>query len=324
MNLRQLRYISAVARNGLNVSATAETLFTSQPGVSKQIQQLEEELGVQIFERSGKQLTRITPAGEAIIEMAERVLNGAESIPKLAKEYSDPDQGTLSIATTHTQARYVLPSIIRNFVQRYPKVGLRLHQGNPIQIAGLAAKGDADFVIASEGLEHFESLVMMPCYRWSRTIVTPCDHPLTEKQPITLEAMMEYPIITCDFDFASGPRGEVNDGDPTLEPNIVCTALDADVIKTYVRLGMGIGIVAKMAYDSATDKDLVAIDAGHLFETSTTMIGFRRGNFLRGYMYDFIELFAPHLTREVVDAARNARSKEEEKRLFHNLQLLMC
>lgn len=324
MNLRQFRYISAVARNGLNVSATAESLFTSQPGVSKQIQLLEEELGVQIFERSGKQLTRITPAGKAIIEMAERVLNGAESIPQLAKEFSDPERGTLSIATTHTQARYVLPPIIRNFVQRYPKVALRLHQGNPMQIAGLAANGDADFVIASEGLEHFENLVMMPCYKWSRSIVTPCDHPLTEKKPLTLEAMVQYPIITCDFDFATDSHQNAAGDSPGVEPNIVCTALDADVIKTYVRLGLGVGIVAKMAYDARADTDLAALDASHLFEARTTMIGFRRGNFLRGYMYDFIELFAPHLTREMVDAAGCARSKEEKERLFHNLELFIC
>lgn len=324
MNLRQLRYISAVARNGLNVSATAESLYTSQPGVSKQIQLLEEELGVQIFERSGKQLTRVTPAGKAIIEMAERVLNGAESIPQLAKEFSGPERGTLSIATTHTQARYVLPPIIRKFVQRYPKVALRLHQGNPMQIAGLAANGDTDFVIASEGLEHFENLVMMPCYKWSRSVVTPCDHPLTEKKPLTLEAMMEYPIVTCDFDFPTDSQQAGVGENPGVEPNIVCTALDADVIKTYVRLGLGIGIVAKMAYDARADVDLTALDASHLFEARTTMIGFRRGNFLRGYMYDFIELFAPHLTQEIVDAAGHARSKQEEERLFHNLRLLMC
>lgn len=323
MNLRQLRYISAVARNGLNVSATADSLFTSQPGVSKQIQLLEEELGVQIFERSGKQLTRITPAGKAIIEMAERVLNGAESIPQLAKEFSGPERGTLSIATTHTQARYVLPPIIRSFVQRYPKVALRLHQGNPMQIAGLVANGDADFVIASEGLEHFDNVVMMPCYKWTRVIIAPCEHPLTEKK-LTLKAMVQYPIITCDFDFATRSHQDGTGDSPRVEPNIVCTALDADVIKTYVRLGLGVGIVAKMTYDARADTDLAALDASHLFEARTTMIGFRRGNFLRGYMYEFIELFAPHLTREMVDAAGRARSKEEEERLFHNFELLMC
>ena len=201
MNLRQLRYISAVARNGLNVSTAADSLYTSQPGVSKQIQLLEKELGVQIFERSGKQLTRITPAGKAIIELAERVLNEAESIPDVAKELSDPQSGSLSIATTHTQARYVLPPIIRNFIQRYPRVALQLHQGSPMQIAEFAASGGADFVIATEGFEHFETLVMMPCYRWTRAIVTPSDHPLREANPLTLEAVTKYPIVTCDFDF---------------------------------------------------------------------------------------------------------------------------
>ncbi|MFQ5755011.1 MAG: HTH-type transcriptional regulator CysB [Acidiferrobacterales bacterium] len=319
MNLRQLRYISAVARNGLNVSATADSLYTSQPGVSKQIQLLEEELGVQIFERSGKQLTRITPAGEAIIEMAERILNQAESIPEVAKEFTDPQGGTLSIATTHTQARFVLPPIIRDFVGRYPKVALHMHQGSPAQIAELATSGEADFAIASEALDRFDNLIVMPCYLWNRAIVTPRGHPLCAKN-LTLERLTRYPIVTCDFDFTNDSQHVVCKS-PVLEPNVVFTAMDADVIKTYVRIGLGIGIVAKMAYDPRTDDDLCALDASHLFEASTTKIAFRRGTFLRGYMYDFVELFAPHLTREVVDAAVQASSQENRQQLFADLQL---
>jgi LysR family cys regulon transcriptional activator len=319
MNLRQLRYSSAVARNGLNVSATAESLYPSQPGVSKQIQLLEEELGVQIFERSGKQLTRITPAGEAIIEMAERILNQAESIPEVAKEFTDPQSGTLSIATTHTQARFVLPPIIRAFVGRYPKVALHMHQGSPAQIAELATSGEADLAIASEALDRFDNLIVMPCYLWNRAIVTPRGHPLCAKN-LTLERVTQYPIVTCDFDFTNDSQHVVCKS-PVLEPNVVFTAMDADVIKTYVRIGLGIGIVAKMAYDPRTDDDLCALDASHLFEASTTKIAFRRGTFLRGYMYHFIELFASHLTREVVDAASRARSSEEERRLFADIEL---
>ncbi|MEE8265095.1 MAG: HTH-type transcriptional regulator CysB, partial [Acidiferrobacterales bacterium] len=310
---------SAVARHGLNVSATADSLYTSQPGVSKQIQLLEEELGVQIFERSGKQLTRITPAGEAIIEMAERILNEAESIPDVAKEFTDPQSGTLSIATTHTQARFVLPPIIRDFVGRYPKVALHMHQGSPAQIAELATSGEADFAIASEALDRFDNLIVMPCYLWNRAIVTPRGHPLCAKN-LTLERVTQYPIVTCDFDFTNDSQHVVCKS-PVLEPNVVFTAMDADVIKTYVRIGLGIGIVAKMAYDPRTDDDLCALDASHLFEASTTKIAFRRGTFLRGYMYDFVELFAPHLTREVVDAAIGARSGEEQQRLFADIEL---
>jgi LysR family cys regulon transcriptional activator len=320
MNLRQLRYITAVVRHGLNVSATAESLYTSQPGVSKQIQLLEEELGVQIFERSGRQLTRVTDAGKAIIEMAERILREAESIPQVAKEFIDPQAGTLSIATTHTQARFVLPPIISEFLRRYSKVNLHMHQGSPPQIAELAATGAADFAIASEALDRFDSLVVMPCYQWNRAIVTPLDHPLCAKN-LTLESITKYPIVTCDFDFNSNAPEGVACNPPELQPNVVFTAMDADVIKTYVRIGLGIGIVAKMAFDPRTDADLCALDASHLFQPSTTKIAFRRGTFMRSYMYDFIRRFAPHLTAELVDAAAAAPSREEQQQLFADIQL---
>ncbi|GAB4347486.1 MAG: HTH-type transcriptional regulator CysB [Gammaproteobacteria bacterium] len=321
MHLRQLRYIQAVASNGLNVSAAAESLFTSQPGVSKQIRLLEEELGVQIFERSGKQLTRITPAGEVILRLAEKALADVDQIKRAAQEFRDPDSGSLTIATTHTQARYALPRVVGRFIRRYPKVALHMHQGTPMQIAEMASSGEVDFCIATEAMEHFENLVMLPCYKWNRAIVVPCDHPLREVQPLTLEAVAEYPIVTYVFGFTGRSRLDHAFHKAGLEPRVVFTATDADVIKTYVREGLGIGIVARMAYDPRIDTDLCALDAGHLFEPSNTKIGFRHNTLLRGYMYDFIEEFAPHLTREVVDAATAAGSNAEREALFADLKL---
>ncbi|MDZ7828401.1 MAG: HTH-type transcriptional regulator CysB [Halofilum sp. (in: g-proteobacteria)] len=322
MTLRQLRYIAAVARYGLNVSATAENLFTSQPGVSKQIRLLEDELGVEIFERTGRQLTRITPAGQAIIDLANRVLHDAENIEQVANEFRDPDVGSLSIATTHTQARYALPPVIDRFIKDYPRVALHMHQGTPMQIAEIAANGEVDFAIATEAIEHFEDLIMMPCYHWGRGIITRKDHPLAQKSdPITLEEVAAEPLITYVFGFTGRSRLDKAFNAARLTPNVVLTATDADVIKTYVRLGLGIGIMANMAYEPGTDDDLVRIDAGHLFDDSTTRIGFRRNSRLRGYMYDFIEIFAPHLTRDFVDEVAAVTNPEERAEMFEDLKL---
>ncbi|MEF8833747.1 MAG: HTH-type transcriptional regulator CysB [Halofilum sp. (in: g-proteobacteria)] len=321
MTLRQLRYIVAVARYGLNVSATAEHLYTSQPGVSKQIRLLEDELGVEIFERTGRQLTRVTPAGEAILELANRVLHETENIEQVAEEFRDPQSGSLTIATTHTQARYALPPVIERFTAEYPRVALHMQQGTPMQIAEMAANGAVDFAIATEAMEHFEDLVMMPCYHWDRAVVVRHDHPLAQKDRITLEDVAAEPIITYVFGFTGRSRLDKAFNAAKLTPNVVLTATDADVIKTYVRLGMGIGIMANMAHEPRTDSDLVCIDASHLFESSTTRIGFRRNTRLRGYMYAFIETFAPHLTHEVVDAAMEADSAEERDELFADIEL---
>ncbi len=321
MTLRQLRYIVAVARYGLNVSATAEHLYTSQPGVSKQIRLLEDELGVEIFERTGRQLTRVTPAGEAILELANRVLHETENIEQLAEEFRDPQSGALTIATTHTQARYALPPVIERFTAEYPRVALHMQQGTPMQIAEMAANGAVDFAIATEAMEHFDDLVMMPCYHWGRAVVVRQDHPLAQKDRITLEDVAAEPIITYVFGFTGRSRLDKAFNDAKLTPNVVLTATDADVIKTYVRLGMGIGIMANMAYEPRVDSDLVCIDANHLFESSTTRIGFRRNTRLRGYMYAFIETFAPHLTPDVVDAAMDADSAAERDELFADLEL---
>jgi LysR family cys regulon transcriptional activator len=305
MKLRQLHYIHEVANRGLNVTAAAEALFTSQPGVSKQIRLLEEELGVDIFLRNGKQLSEITPAGARILEYARRLLREADNIRNIAEEFRDTDKGDLNLATTHTQARYALPPIIQKFRKNYPLVRLHLHQGSPPQIAKLAAEGAVDFAIATEAIEHFDQLVMLPCYHWNRSVLVPPKHPLAQKvqgkTKLTLADIAAYPIITYTFGFTGRSKLDQAFAAHGLKPDVVLTAVDADVIKTYVRLGLGIGIVASMAYDAKQDADLVKLSADHLFEPSTTHIGFRQGMFMRAYMYDFIGLFAPHLSRELID-----------------------
>lgn len=320
MKLQQLRYIWEVAHHDLNVSATAQSLYTSQPGISKQIRLLEDELGVEIFARSGKHLTRITPAGEFIIQTAGEILRKVESIKQIAQEFSNEKKGNLSIATTHTQARYALPPIIERFIKRYPEVTLHMHQGSPTQIAEMAADGTVDFAIATEGLEQFGDLIMMPCYRWNRCVIVPKGHPLTELPKLTLEALVDYPIVTYVFGFTGRSKLDEAFTRRGLSPKVVFTAADADVIKTYVRLGLGVGIVARMAVDEQDD-DLVTLDASELFESSVTRIGFRRGTFLRGFMSDFIESFAPHLTREVQAKAVQCRNKAELEQLFADAEL---
>lgn len=321
MKLQQLRYIWEVAHHDLNVSATAQSLYTSQPGISKQIRLLEDELGVEVFSRSGKHLTRITPAGERIIQTAGEILRKVDSIKQIAQEFSNERKGNLTIATTHTQARYALPPIISRFIQSYPDVSLHMHQGTPIQICEMTVNGTADFAIATEALELFSDMVMMPCYRWNRCVIVPKGHPLTRVAPLTLDALAEYPLVTYVFGFTGRSKLDEAFSNRGLSPKVVFTAADADVLKTYVRLGLGVGIVAKMAVDPQVDDDLVVLDASHLFEASVTKIGFRRGTFLRGFMYAFIEAFAPHLTRERVDQALLCHSKAELDELFADVEL---
>ena len=321
MKLQQLHYIREVARHGLNVTATAERLYTSQSGISKQIRMLEDELGLKIFQRGGKHLTEITQAGEVIIALAIEILEKVDKLKQVALEYTDESKGTLSIATTHTQARYVLPSVIRSFRKKYPDVVLHMHQGTPMQISELAAKGTVEFAIATEALELFDNLVMMPCYHWNRSVIVPHDHPLAQLDKLTLKAISAYPIVTYVFGFTGRSQLDRAFNKAGLHPQVVFTATDADVIKTYVRTGMGAGIVASLSYDKELDSDLVCIDAGHLFEQATTRIGFRRGIFMRNYMYDFIELFAPHLQREVVQQAAHTDDGKELESLFSGLEL---
>ncbi|MGE0079762.1 MAG: HTH-type transcriptional regulator CysB [Thiohalomonadaceae bacterium] len=322
MKLQQLRYVWEVAQHGLNISATAESLFTSQPGVSKQIRLLEDELGVQIFARSGKHLTHITPAGRTIVEMAGHILQEANNIKRAAQEYRDEKRGTFAVATTHTQARYWLPLRIAEFMRRYPEVRLQMHQGTPQQIGQMAAQGQVDVAIATESLDSYEDLVMLPLYQWNRSVVVPQGHDLARAgAPLTLEALVGYPIITYVSGFTGRSQLDRAFEARHLRPNVVFTAADADVIKCYVKLGLGVGVVANMAIDPETDSSLVALDARHLFPTSTTRLALRRHTFLRRFTYDFLLLLAPHLTRDRVDAAMNARSQEEVDAMFAKLPL---
>jgi len=307
MKLQQLRYICEVARHNLNLSNAAEALFTSQPGISKQIRSLEDELGVDIFVRHGKRVVAVTEPGKAILEIAQRMLKDAENLRQVGEEFTEEDKGHLTIATTHTQARYALPHVIQRFTKRYPGVRLSLRQGSPTQISELVTSGEADIAIATEAIELYEDLVMLPCYEWNRCVLVPPGHPLLKAKKLTLEAMASFPIITYDFAFTGRSKMNQAFADKGLTPNVVLTAIDADVIKTYVELGLGIGIVAMMAYDPKRDTHLRAMDASHLFEPSTTRIGIRKNSYLRGYTYEFIEMFAPHLTRKVVDDAMHTK-----------------
>lgn len=321
MKLHQLRYLAAVAQSGLNITAAAQKLHTSQPGVSKQIKLLEDELGFQIFVREGRNLTRITPAGQKVIERALRILQEAQSIRDLSKELRDEGKGSLAIGTTHTQARYVLPDVIRQFRGRYPEVRLNLHQGTSEQIADLVANDVIDCAIATGSEHRFEDLTLLPCYRWHRAIVVPRKHPLAAVPRPTMKQLASHPLITYTFSLAGPSSLHEAFARAGLTPDVAITARDADVIKTYVRLGLGVGIVAPMAIDSQEDRDLVAIDAAHLFDGHTTWIGFRRGTLLRRYMYDFAQLLAPHLDRRRVERAHRLSSHEEVAELFADVEL---
>jgi len=320
MKLHQLRYLAAVAQSGLNITAAAQKLHTSQPGVSKQIKLLEDELGFQIFVREGRNLTRITPAGQQVIERALRILLEAQSIRDLSTELRDEGKGSLSIGTTHTQARYVLPDVIREFRARYPQVRLNLHQGTSEQIAEMVADDRIDCAIAtgSEGL--FADLTLLPCYRWHRTVIVPRGHALANAGKLTLRALSAFPLITYTFSFTGPSSLHEAFAKAGLVPNVAITARDADVIQTYVRLGLGVGIVAHMAIDPE-DPGLVAVDASHVFAAHTTWLGFRRGTLLRRYMYDFAQLLAPHLDRRLVDRAHRATSGGEVAQLFSDIAL---
>lgn len=303
MNLQQLRYVYEVARSGLNVSEAAAALHTSQPGVSKQIRQLEEELGVDVFVRQGKRLTAVTDPGREVLKIAERLLRDLDNLRAVGQEFGAAESGTLTIATTHTQARYVLPPIIGEFMRRHPSVRVSLRQGSPVEACQLVLAGEADLAIATEAIAEQDDLVMLPCYQWNRCVIAATGHPILRAKPLTLEAIARYPIVTYDFAFTG--RSQINKAFAArgLAPNVVLTAIDADIIKTYVALGLGIGIVAYMAFDPKADKGLRAVDAAHLFESATTRIGIRKNAWLRGYAYSFIGLFAPHLTRKMVQSA---------------------
>ncbi len=325
MKLQQLRFLVAIAKNNLNISEAAEYLYTSQPGVSKQIKLLEEELGIEIFTRNGKHLTRITPAGQYIISHAEKVLSEVRNIRSLSSEFKDEDKGILTIATTHTHARYILPSVVSNFRQQYPNVDLHLNQGTPKLIADMAVTGEAEFAIATEALALYPDLIALPAYRWNRSVVVPRNHPLAKyvesPEKLTIQELAEYSIVTYVKSLTG--RGLTDDAFAAsgLNPDLVLTATDADVIKTYVRLGLGVGLIARMAYEKRTDSDLVTIDAEHLFNSSITKIAFRRGTYLRGYMYRFLEDFAEHLNRDFVDEVILTKNQYEVDKLCEGIVL---
>jgi DNA-binding transcriptional LysR family regulator len=303
VTLQQLRFVRETVRQGLNLTEAAYALHVSQPGISKQIIELENELGVQLFARRGKRFTGLTEAGRAIMDVIERLLLEAENLRETAREFAGAGTGGLTIATTHTQARYALPPVVHAFRARFPGVKLSLLQGNPTQIAALVARGDAHVAIATEALDLHPELLALPGYHWSHSVVVPAGHPLADAERLALEELARYPIVTYSPEFAG--RAHIDRAFQakglTLEP--VLAALDADVIKTYVEIGLGVGIIASMAFDPLHDRALHAIDASHLFESNTTRVAVRRGAYLRGYVYDFIELFSPQLTRAAIRTA---------------------
>ena len=321
MKLHQLRYLAAVAQSGLNITAAADKLHTSQPGVSKQIKLLEDELGFQIFVRDGRTLTRVTAAGQQVIDRAIRILREVQNIKRLSDDFKDEARGSLSIATTHTQARYILPAVIGQFRESYPDVRLHLHQGTSEQLAEMAALDRADFVIATGSQSTFEGYTLLPCYRWHRHVVVPRDHPLAKIRKPTLRQLAAYPIVTYVFSFSGPSSLQQIFAKEGLTPNVVLTARDSDVIKTYVRLGLGVGIVASMAIDPREDGDLVQIDTSELFPAHVTWIGFRRGGLLRKYQLDFIQLFAPHLTRRLIERTAKAATQAEVDETVADLEL---
>lgn len=302
MKLQQLRYLVEVENRGLNISEAAAALFTSQPGISKQIRLLEEELGVTVFERAGKRLTGVTPGGRLVLDQARRVLREAANLSRIGADFAAESGGMLTLATTHTQARYVLPGVVRRFVERYPQIRLHVQQGSPLQVAEWLLDGSAELGIATEALDRHPELVTLPCYQWSHLVVVPRGHPLLARESLTLAALAEFPLVTYDATFTGRSRIDRAFERQSLSPNVVLTAIDSDVIKTYVELGLGVGIIAEMAFDPTRDAALAALPVSHLFEINTTRLGFRRDLWLRGYDYDFMELLAPQLTRRVVGA----------------------
>lgn len=302
MKLLQLQYLGEIVRQGLNISQAALALHTSQSGVSRQIAMLEQELGLQIFERNGKRLVALTPPGQRIVQHASSVLRELENLKKAGEELRQQDRGTLTIATTHTQARYFLPAIVKAFSHDWPHVQLTIHQGNPGQVAEQVANGSADLGIATEAIRSMPGLMSLPCYEWNRCIVLPKRHPLMREKQLTLAKLARHPLITYDFAFAGGSQVLHAFDAAGLQPNIVLTAIDADVIKTYVKLGLGVGLVAAMAYDARRDEGLAMRDASHLFPPNTTYVGLRRQVFLRHYLIDFLQRLVPRLTRKALDA----------------------
>jgi LysR family transcriptional regulator, cys regulon transcriptional activator len=321
MKLIQLRYLVAVAENDLNITQAARVLHAAQPGVSKQLKQLEDELGFRLFERKGRALVRPTSAGSKVIDRASQIVRQARSIKALASDLRKDDAGALSIATTYTQARYVLPQVLKRFREQYPKVRLHLHQGNSEQIADLASTDRIDFAIATGVSPMFTGLIRLPCYRWHRCIIVPHGHPLGELASPGFADLAKYPLVTYSFSF-SGPASLIElFAKAGHAPNVALTAWDSDVIKKYVREGLGVGILANVAIDGEEDADLKVRDGAHLFPVHTTWVGFRRGVLFRAYMYDFLQMLAPHLDPRRVQRAENSGSQEDVDREFAGVKV---
>lgn len=312
MNLQQLRFVRETIRAGLSLTTAAERLHTSQPGVSRQIRQLEAELGVDLFVRHGKRVTALTEAGAALADIVDRVLQEAENLRTAAADFHDQDAGALRIAITHTQARYALPAVVAEFKRRFPRVHLTLLQGSPSQIADMTLSGTADIGIATEALATYPRLLALPGYTWQHAVIVPVGHPLLSEPRLSLEALARYPLITYDPAFAGRSHIDEAFAARSITPDIVLAAIDSDVIKTYVELGLGVGIIAAMAFDPRRDADLRMLDASHLFRTNTTRIALLRGRRLRQFTYAFIELFAPRLSRGVVEKAMAASVESYE------------
>jgi len=303
VNFQQLRSVRETVRQGFNLTVVAEVLHTSQPGVSRQIRELEDELGIQLFDRAGKRLTGLTPPGATVLPIIERLLQEADNLRRAGQDFATQGRGTLTIAATHSQARYALPLAVRDFSNAHPQVALHLHQGTPQQIAQLLLAGEADIGVATEALAEYPGLVALPCYQWTHSVIVPPGHPLADGAPLTLARLAQFPIITYEGGYTGRSHIDAAFARQGLSLNLVLSAMDADVIKTYVELGMGVGIIAAIAYDEQRDGPLVAVDARHLFASNLTRLAVRRGSFLRAYVYEFIRTFASPLTREVVDRA---------------------
>jgi len=303
MNLHQLRFVREAVRQNYNLTDAAKALFTSQPGVSKAIIELEEELGVDIFSRHGKRIRGLTEPGRLVLQSVELIMQEIESLKRIGKEYAAHDSGSFTIATTHTQARYMLPKVVQAFMGKFPKVRLSLLQGNPKQIADMVKNGQADMAIATESIAAVDGLITLPCYQWEHVLVVPPEHDLLRSKAVSLEEIATYPLITYDGAFAGRSKIDHAFNLRELKPDVLLEAIDADVIKTYVELGMGVGIIAGMAFDAERDRNLRALPVGHLFGMNVSRVAVKQGAYLRSYIYTFIELLAPSLNRKMVEAA---------------------
>ncbi|MDZ7643841.1 MAG: LysR substrate-binding domain-containing protein [Woeseiaceae bacterium] len=320
--MKQLKYLLAVVDNGMNITAAAESLYTSQPGISKQLRQLETEIGVRLFSRSGRVLTGLTPAGISVVDYARNIARDVTNIHSLGQELSLRESGRLAIATTHTQARYVLPPVLKQFHERYPKVEIELHQGTSEQIATLVADDRIDIAIATESRELFPGLNLLPCFRWDRIVLAPKTHALAaSRKSLTLAELAEHPLITYVFNSDRQSSFLASFGEAGLEPRVVFTARDADVIKTYVRMGMGAGIIAPMALQCDDLEDLHAINAADLFPRVTTWLGVRRDRVFRSYMKDFVALFAPEWPARSIEDAATAESQTTVDEIAASIRL---